>query len=309
MNRVLIVGANGFVGNYLIKEFLDHDYEIVASDIQDNLKYNYPVTYETMNILDKSKVDEVIKKWIPSFVINLAAISSVGISWEIPSKTFEVNVIGTINMLESIKKYVPYCKILLIGSSEEYVQKDRPLKETDELNANNPYGISKVAQENIAKMYSERYGLNIICTRSFNHTGPGQSNQFAIPNFCKQVAEIEKSRNPGKIYVGNLEAYRDISDVRDVVRIYRLLLEQCKNTFDVFNVGTGNVYQMRNVLDIIISYCSQPVEVVIDQNKMRLIDTPYICCDKSKLDKFVTGNIKTINSLLYEMYQYEKKRW
>ena len=311
MNKVLIVGANGFVGNYLIKELLDHDYEIVASDIQDNLKYNYPVAYETMNILDKSKVDEVIKKWIPSFVINLAAISSVGLSWEMPSKTFEVNVIGTINILESIKKYVPYCKILLIGSSEEYVQKDRPLKETDELNANNPYGISKVAQENIAKMYSRRYGLNIICTRSFNHTGPGQSNQFAIPNFCKQVAEIEKSGNPGKIYVGNLEAYRDISDVRDVVRTYRLLLEQRKDTFDVFNVGTGNAYQMKEILDIIISFSSQSIEVQVDSNKVRPIDTPYICCDTKKFNEYFKqpykSSIKYLLKSIYEDYLSKTK--
>jgi len=273
--------------------------------VQDNLKYSYPVSYEKVNILNKERIDEVIKKWQPDYLINLAAISSVGASWNIPAKTFEVNVIGTINILESIKEYDQSCRILLIGSSEEYVQKDRPLKETDELNANNPYGISKIAQENIANMYSDRYRLNIVCTRSFNHTGPGQSEQFAIPSFCKQVAEIEKSSKPGKIYVGNLEAYRDISDVRDVVKVYRVLLEQHENLFDVFNVGSGKAYRMREILNMIISFSSQPIEVAIDSNKVRPIDTPYICCD-SKIDiNDLSFKIK-LKTTLYDIYDFYK---
>ena len=285
MNKVLIIGANGFVGNYLIKEYLEHNYKVIAMDLQDSLKYDYPVFYEKNDILDKNNLNQIIQKWQPDYLVNLVAISSVNASWSIPEKTFEVNVIGTINILESIKKFDPLCKVLLIGSSEEYVQKNKPLKETDELNANNPYGISKIAQENVAKMYSDRYGLNIVCVRSFNHIGPGQSDQFAIPSFCKQVAEIEKSGKPGKIYVGNLEAYRDISDVRDVVKAYRIVLEKHENLFDVFNIGSGKVYQIKDILNMIISFSSQPIEVIIDPNKMRPIDTPYICCNNEQISK------------------------
>lgn len=306
MNRVLIIGANGFVGNYLIKEYLDNKYEVIASDLQDSLRYDYPISYEKIDILNKDNLEKIIKKWLPDYLINLAAVSSVGASWKIPAKTFEVNVIGTINILDIIKENVPYCKVLLIGSSEEYVQKNRPLKETDELNANNPYGISKIAQENIAKMYSERYGLNIVCTRSFNHTGPGQSDQFAIPSFCKQVAEIEKSGKPGKIYVGNLEAYRDISDVRDVVKAYRILLEEHKNLFDVFNVGSGKVYQVKEILDIIVSFSTQPIEIIVDPNKVRPIDTPYICCDCLTLQCYLNNGIEEnkIYRFLYSMFVF-----
>lgn len=305
MNKVLIIGANGFVGNHLIKEYLNYDYEVIASDVQDNLRYNYPVSYEKVNILEKERIDEVIKKWQPDYLINLAAISSVGASWNIPAKTFEVNVVGTINILESIREYDQSCRILLIGSSEEYVQKNRPLKETDELNANNPYGVSKIAQENIAKMYSERYGLNIICTRSFNHTGPGQSEKFAIPNFCKQVAQIEKSGKPGKIYVGNLNAYRDISDVREVVHTYRVLLEKHENLFDVYNVGSGKAYQMKEILNMIISLSTQPVEIVIDSSKIRPIDTKFICAD---ISSYINKNNTTIKDLLSDIYQYYIKK-
>lgn len=171
MKRVLITGAGGFVGGYLIKEFISNGYNVIACDInKDNLKNN-DVEYYDMNILDKQRVEDIMKQTKPDYIINLAAISSVGLSWKIPDKTIEVNVIGTINILEAVRNNLPNSKVLLIGSSEEYCQKERPLCEEDELNANNPYGISKIAAENFAKMYTEQYGMKIVCTRSFNHTG------------------------------------------------------------------------------------------------------------------------------------------
>lgn len=163
------------------------------------------------------------------------------------------------------------------------------LNEEDLTNANNPYGISKIAAENIAKMYVSRYNMNIICTRSFNHTGVGQLDSFAIPSFCKQVAEIEKSGVPGKIYVGNLSAYRDLSDVRDVVGVYRKLLEE--DTKDlVYNVGSGKSYQMSELLEYIVSLSSQEIEIVTDKEKVRPIDTPYICADNSKTKEYFRRN-------------------
>ncbi|WP_296879764.1 GDP-mannose 4,6-dehydratase [Thomasclavelia sp.] len=305
MNKILIIGANGFVGNYIVKEYLKDNYEVIAADLQDSFKYNYDVYYEKMDILDKKNVEIVIKKWQPDYLINLAAISSVAVSWDIPEKTFNINVIGTVNILESIKKYNKKCKVLLVGSSEEYAPKDIPLTENDKLDANNPYGISKIAQENIAKIYSDRYKLNIICTRSFNHTGPGQLERFVIPDFCKQVALIEKSGKPGKIYIGNLSVYRDISDVRDIAVAYKILLEKHENLFDVFNVGSGNSYQMRKIVSKIISLSTQPIEIVVDSNKIRSVDTPYICCDTSKISKFNIKSIYSIDEILYHVYQYE----
>ncbi len=171
MKKVLITGAAGFVGSYLIKEFQNENYEVIACDIGKKAVVSKSVTYYDMDILDASLIEQILAKTKPDYLINLAAISSVGLSWNIPQKTMEVNVIGTLNILEAVRKTVPDCKVLLIGSSEEYIQKEEPLKEEDILNANNPYGISKIAAENIAKMYVKRYGIKIICTRSFNHTG------------------------------------------------------------------------------------------------------------------------------------------
>lgn len=171
MAKVFIIGANGFVGGHLIKEYIDNGYEVIAGDVSDEFRYSFSATYEKVNILDKENLESILKKYKPDYLINLAAISSVGLSWKIPDETIKVNAIGTINILDAIKEIVPNCKSLFVGSSEEYIQKDKPLKETDALEANNPYGISKITAENLARMYANSYGLNIVCTRSFNHTG------------------------------------------------------------------------------------------------------------------------------------------
>lgn len=305
MKKVLIIGAGGFVGSYLIKEFQKDNYEVIACDINKKENFDDSIKYFDIDILNKKLVDEIISETKPNYLINLAAISSVGLSWFIPGKTIEVNVVGTLNILDSIKEYAPNCKVLIIGSSEEYENKDVPLKENDMVNANSPYGISKVTQENFAKLYKEKYGLNIVCTRSFNHTGIGQMEQFVIPSFCKQVAEIDKTNNPGKIYVGNLTAYRDFSDVRDIVKVYKKLLEN--ETKDlIYNVGSGNAYKIEDLLNYIISLSSQEIEIVIDKEKFRPIDTPYICCDNSKIKEYFDNT--DIKQTIKEMFEYYRNK-
>lgn len=196
MKKVLITGAGGFVGSHLIKEFKENGYQVIACDINKGNIKDEDILYYDMDILNLEIVENIIKTNMPDYIINLAAISSVGLSWNIPAKTMEVNIIGTLNILEAVRKNCIDCKVLLIGSSEEYGAKKEPIKETDTLDANNPYGISKATAEDIAKMYVNRYKMKIVCTRSFNHTGIGQGENFAIPSFCKQVAEIENSKKP-----------------------------------------------------------------------------------------------------------------
>lgn len=304
MKKVLITGAGGFVGKYLIEAFKKDGYEILACDINKKDNFDSDIRYENMDILDRNMINPILEDFKPDYLINLAAISSVGLSWNIPGKTVEVNVIGTINLLEAVHTYCPDCKVLLIGSSEEYMMKDRPLKETDEVNANNPYGISKIAQENFAKMYKEKYGMKIVCTRSFNHTGIGQLDNFAIPSFCKQVAEIEKTGEAGTIAVGNLTAYRDFSDVRDVVKVYKALLEN--ETEDlIYNVGSGNAYQMQEILEYIVSLATQKIDIVTDPEKIRPVDTPYICCDNTKVKEYFDNT--DIKKTIKELYEYYLK--
>ena len=285
--KTVIIGAAGFVGGYLVRELQSAGHTVVAVDMPQ------------VNLLDKTSVDSLIKQNRPDFVVNLAAVSSVGASWKNPEATIQVNVVGTIHLLEAVAQFAPKAKTLLIGSAEEYAPKRTPLSEDDPLEGTNPYGISKIAQENFAEVFRKQHGLKIVCTRSFNHTGIGQTTTFALPSFCKQAAEIDKSGKDGKIFVGNLSAIRDFSDVQDVVHVYRMLLES-ENQYDGYNVGSGKAYPISELLDYIVSLASVKIEIVQDPAKMRPVDNPYICADNSRVCKIFPGT--DIHDTIKEMF-------
>lgn len=277
--KVVIVGASGFVGGYLARELESAGHSTVKVDLPE------------VNLLDAKQVEALVESAKPDAVVNLAAISSVGASWKCPADTISVNVNGTINLLEAVRKHAPNAKTLLIGSAEEYAvpEGNVPLKETDPLEASNPYGISKIAQENFAQLYRKKYGMKIVCTRSFNHTGVGQTTTFALPSFVKQVAEIHKSGKPGKIFVGNLSAFRDFSDVEDVVHVYRMLLEN-ENEYDTYNVGSGIAHKIEDLLkNVILKFTPVEIEIVVDPAKVRPVETPYLCADNSRIKKYWRG--------------------
>ena len=278
--RLLIIGISGFVGPYLANEFLNNGYEVFGSDLMRSESVPEQVGFVKCNILDSKEVNDLLAQVIPDMIINLAAISSVGLSWSKPQATIEVNVVGGLNILEAARALVKKPKILFVGSSEEYEPSGLPISEKSMINANNPYGISKVTQESFATLYGSRYGLKIYCVRPFNHIGVGQRDSFVIPSFCKQVAEIEKSGKPGTIKVGNLSAERDFSDVRDVVRAYRLIIES-DDCGIIYNVGSGAAYSLECILERIIAFSSQTIQIEIDPDRFRPIDTPRICCDSS----------------------------
>lgn len=284
MKKVLIFGVSGFVGYYLSKEFLSHGYDIYGSDVAKNDKLPEQVGFHNADLLKMDEVKRIIDEITPDLIINLAAISSVGYSWEIPQTAVMVNVIGALNIMESARLCNPMPRIMFIGSSEEYETSDKPLDENSKLNANNPYGISKIAQENYAKIYRERYGMKIYCVRPFNHTGIGQKESFVLPSFCKQVAEIEKSRKSGIIKVGNLLVNRDFSDVRDIVRGYRMVIES-NNYNKIYNIGSGKAYQLKNLLEYIVSLSSQEIHIEIDDSRIRKTDRESICCDFTSINK------------------------
>ena len=304
MKNILIFGAGGFVGPYLAQEFLDAGYQVCGSDILEKVTLPEGVTYYHANLLENGTVADVISKCQPDIVVNLAAISSVGQSWKIPQKTIEVNVIGTLNILEAVKAMSVLPKVLLVGSSEEYEVSDKPMSEKQPIQANNPYGISKVTQERFASVYKEQYGIKIYYVRPFNHTGVGQRDSFVLPSFCKQVAEIEKTGNPGTIKVGNLEAYRDFSHVKDIVRAYRLVVESEDNDI-VFNIGSGQAHSLKKLLDYIISLATVEIKVEVDPERFRPIDNPCICCDNSFIRQELGWKpVYTVFDALNELYHH-----
>ena len=303
MKKVLIFGVSGFVGSYLSNEFLENGYKVIGSDkVRGNMLPDI-VEFYNADLLDGISVERLINFLQPDIVINLAAISSVGQSWKMPQATISVNVLGALNIMEAARKTIKKPKIMFIGSSEEYVASDKPINEEKELDATNPYGISKVTQEQFAKMYRKQYGLKIYCVRPFNHTGIGQKDTFVLSSFCKQVAEIEKSGQSGIIKVGNLSVKRDFSHVKDIVRAYRMIIES--DDYDtIYNVGSGIEYSLDEILKYIIDLSSQKIRVEVDEERCRPSDQLVICCDHKLITEKLGWKPKyTVFDALKEMYE------
>lgn len=285
-SNVLIFGVNGFVGPYLASEFHRSGYTVIGSDRASGGSSTDLAGYHAVDLLDADRVAEIIQKASPDHVINLAAISSVGQSWKMPQATMQTNIVGSLNILEGVKRLDNPARVLLIGSSEEYAPSSEPLSEESRIDATNPYGISKVTQEHLADLYSTQFDIPVYKVRAFNHTGVGQSPAFVIPSWCKQVAQIEMSGCEGVMAVGNTDVVRDFTDVRDIVRGYRLLLES-PYAGQVFNLGSGRPSRLSDMLKTIISFSAQRIAVERDPGLMRPSDNPFIVCDNAKASEML----------------------
>lgn len=279
--KVLIFGCGGFVGKYLTEEFTSNGYEVTGSDIR--VPEWADDQFISCDLLSAEDVKAVISKVMPDIIVNLAAISSVGQSWKMPQLTISVNVNGSLNILQAVgscydNNNMP--KVMFIGSSEEYAPASAPVSETSPLDSNSPYGISKMTQESFATLYGREFGIDVYLVRAFNHTGVGQADNFVLPSWCKQAAEIDKSGRPGVMNVGNLKVRRDFSDVRDIVRAYRLIVEKGQPG-KAYNVGSGVAHSLEDMLKTIASLSSQEITINVDPARIRPTDTPVICCDNS----------------------------
>lgn len=289
--KALIIGAAGFVGNYLIKHIQEtYDWELAATKLEnETLEYDNIQIYN-LNILYKEEIISLLKKMSPDYIFYLAAQSSVALSWKNPSLTVDINIKGCLNLLECIRELGQNPRILLIGSGEEYgyIQpEDTPVKETTVLNPGNIYAATKACQNMLGTIYARAYHMNIILVRAFNHVGPGQAPAFVVSDFCRQVALIENGKHPPVIKVGNLEAMRDFTDVRDVVRAYGLLIQKgiAGNTY---NIGSGHAVCIQSILENILKLSTVPITVEIDNAKLRPLDIPIIEADISKLTECIT---------------------
>ncbi|MDD3049335.1 MAG: GDP-mannose 4,6-dehydratase [Bacilli bacterium] len=310
MKKILIIGINGFVGTHLCNELISNGYECYGADINSDNFAVEGIGFEKLDILNADMVKDVIGRIKPDYIVNLAAISSVKLSWDMPQKTFEVNVNGTINILEAIRKSFLKTRVLLIGSSEQYgsIDYSKPVNETCELNALNPYGISKATQENLAKLYVKAYAMEIIMVRAFNHIGPGQGKGFVVPDFCSQLVEIERGLKEPIIKVGNLVAERDFTDVRDVVKAYRLLLEKGVSG-EIYNVGSGETNSIESILKKLVEISGKNIKICIDEAKFRKIDTQKIVCDNMKLVNDTSWKRRySMNQSLEDILKYWRDR-
>ena len=309
--KALITGVDGFVGYYLTKHLLEQGDEVYGTTILPDYT-NEAITVMKMDLLEPAQVEAVVNEICPDVIYHLAGQSAVGLSWDKPQLTMDINVNGTLNLLDAVRKSNrnKQTKILIVGSSDQYgpvKPEECPISEERKLSPVSPYGISKMTQEQIAKLYAKSYGMEIVMVRAFNHIGPRQSKNFVVADFASRIAEIEKGSKP-VIKVGNLETYRDFTDVRDIVRGYRLLMEK-GHSGAVYNIGSGKAIKVREILDKLVKLSTKKITVEVDPAKMRPADVPLVECDNRKI-KEDTGwkPLLSIEATLEDTLEYWRKK-
>lgn len=287
--KALIIGAAGFVGGHLIDYLcLNESIETFVTKLYTEEINNACIKRENifnLDICDSVQTKNVLEAVKPDYIFHLAAQSSVSLSWKEPALTYNINVLGTINILEALRVLNVKSRLLIIGSSEEYgriEQCDLPINEYTSIKPINPYAASKASQEVVSKLYIQAYGLDIVMVRAFNHFGPGQSPVFVISDFAKQIAEIEKNTREPIIYTGNLEVKRDFTDVRDIVKGYYSLVRKGV-AGEIYNIGSGKSHSIRELLYKMIRLSGRNIEIKNDPTKFRPVEIPEICADIGKI--------------------------
>lgn len=290
--KAFITGIAGFVGSHLSELLLARGFEVYGL-IRPRSKTEYIETIisklhlDDADILDTHSLYSTISRIKPDYIFHLAAQSFVPTSWVSPSVTLETNIVGSANLFEAVKQTGCDPVIQIACSSEEYglVHEDElPIKETNPLRPLSPYAVSKLAMDYLGYQYFQSYKIRIVRTRGFNHTGPRRGDTFAESNFAKQIAMIEKGKQEPVIRVGNLDASRDYTDVRDMVKGYVAAVEKC-DPGDVYNICTGETIKIGDLLNVLLSFTKSKVKIQPDPARMRPSDVPVLLGDNTK---FVT---------------------
>ncbi|AXH57823.1 MULTISPECIES: GDP-mannose 4,6-dehydratase [Pseudomonas syringae group genomosp. 2] len=287
MSRILLTGANGFVGKALHKRLLEENHEVFGTVRSSSDSLMSDQQYSLLDVCNRDEVDEVVQRVKPTHLVHLAAISSVANSFKDPLLTWNTNIIGTLNLMESLKKNTPDCFVLFVSSSEVYGESFKTgelLTEEAVCHPMNPYAASKLAAEIAVKQYL-RQGQRGVIVRPFNHIGPGQSVNFVTASFARQIALIEAGLQPLVLRVGNLEASRDFLDVNDVCDAYVKILGQSQSTFAhaVYNISSGSTRKIQTVLDELLAQTSHPIEIQTDQERLRPSDIPVAAGSNARI--------------------------
>lgn len=286
--RALITGITGFAGGHLAQILLDRGDEVfgVARDLGYSLNHlTQKVEPVIKDLQDYSVVENLLSDVRPDAIYHLAGQAFVPTAWANPWDTFENNVRPQLHILQAMIKLNLAARLLVVASNEVYglVPPDQlPVSEDTPMRPDNPYGVSKVAQDTLALQYHLSHGIDVLRVRAFNHIGPRQSPVFVAASFAKQIAEIEAGLKPPLLSVGNLEAQRDFTDVVDVMRGYALLVEHGLPG-QAYNVGTGRAHSIQYLLDVLLSYTTAHIKTVPDPTRMRPSDVPIIYADNRKL--------------------------
>lgn len=301
MKKFAITGFSGFVAGhfveYLYKENIKCEIlglsrstpKIDMSQYSDRLS----IRFVLVDMMDKDALTEALDSFKPDYILHLAAFSSVAYSWKYPTESFMNNSNIFLNLVDAVREIDSTCRILSVGSSEEYGNVSRgelPLKESQRVNPVSPYAVARVSQELMSKVYVKAYGMNIIMTRSFNHIGPRQDDRFVIPSFIKRIIDIKKSgKTEGEIETGDTTIIRDFVDVRDVVRAYYLLLTE-GTPGEIYNICSGNAHKLSDIIDCIANEVGVKVTTRINPEFVRPDDNREIVGSAYKIESELGWN-------------------
>ncbi len=317
--RVLITGITGFAGSHLAEYLLEHHPDVAVygtyrwrsrmenleevsrrklldvvegrfttgPDIRDETKRRGRVLLLHTELTDAGAVEKLISAVQPHRIFHLAAQSFVQSSFDEPAATIGINVTSQLNILEAVRRHDLETRIHVAGSSEEYglvLPDEVPMKETNPLRPLSPYAVSKVTQDKLGWQYFKSYGMHIVVTRGFNHTGPRRGLIFSTSTMARQIAEIEAGLHEPVIYVGDLTTKRDWTDVRDMVAAYWLALEKAEPG-ESYNIGSGRTWSIREMLDSLLSHSKVKVRLQEDPARLRPSDVPILWADVSKFER------------------------
>jgi len=305
--RVLVTGADGFVGGHL-GAFLRARGDEVVSWAGPRPTGSPPPGFEVVDVRDGDAVHRAVARAKPDAIVHLAAVSSVVQSHAEPALTFEVNTVGALHVCIAAKAMSSAPRVLVVSSGEVYgPTPTEPATEETALNPTSPYAASKVAAETAAFQFARSYGMHVVCVRPFNHIGRGQAPNFAVPAFARQVVEARRSRARRSISVGNLDPVRDFSNVDDVVAAYALLLDRGVSC-EAYNVSSGSGRTIRSILEELMEIAEVELDVRVDPSKVRASELPVLVGDSSKIRALGWTPHRTLRETLREVLDDAESR-
>lgn len=278
----LITGASGFAGGHLLERLVSQGHAVHAWGHRrlPSAGTGAGVMWTAVDLLDRAAVRTALRTANPSVIYHCAGAADVQGAWQAPASALRVNVLGTHHLLEAARELGLACRMVVTGSALVYRPQHTALSEDDPVGPASPYGVSKLAQE----MTATATALPVVLARPFNHAGPRQSPSYATSAFAQQIADIEAGRREAILLVGNLDARRDITDVRDTVRAYQALAEMGQPGLP-YNVCSGRAHTLRSLLDILLSFARVRVRVEIDPARLRPSDNPVILGSHARLTR------------------------
>lgn len=286
--RILITGAGGFVGNHLAAHLGQalKDAQLIGTTLFASESVHPAINENRLiDLKDFAQARELLADSRPEAIYHLAAQAFVPRSFEDPWETLENNILAQLNITRACLDLNLRPRILIVSSAEIYGEvaaEQLPLHENSAIRPTNPYSVSKVAQDMLGLQYYLSHDLPIMRARPFNHIGPGQNGRFVAPAFAMQIASIEEGQREAVINVGNLTAKRDFTDVRDIVRAYRLIVEKGQPG-EAYNVASGTAYSIRQLLDVLLGLSPIDIKVTVESTRLRPVDVPEIRGDSGKL--------------------------